>query len=120
GVVVHRGPGAEGMYVAEGIGLGHRRLSIIDVSAAGHQPMPNAAGTTWITYNGELYNHRELRLELERSGCRFRSQSDTEVILQSYERLGTDCILQFNGMFAVAIWGVQGRSLVCAGQRICL
>ncbi len=117
-VLVHRGPDDEGIYLAEGIGLGHRRLSIIDVSAAGHQPMPNAAGTTWITYNGELYNHRELRLELERSGCRFRSQSDTEVILQSYERLGTDCIHQFNGMFAFAIWDAQRRSLFCARDRI--
>jgi asparagine synthase (glutamine-hydrolysing) len=116
--LIHRGPDDEGLYIADGVGLGHRRLSIIDVSAAGHQPMPNAAETIWITYNGELYNYKELRRTLEHSGRRFRSDSDTEVILQAYEEWGTDCLQQFNGMFAFAIWDARDKTLFCARDRI--
>src|ERR1041385_6075306 len=102
--LVHRGPDDEGTWFGEGVGLGHRRLSIIDVTSAGHQPMANAAGTVWITYSGELYNYKEIRCVLEKQGRRFRSESDTEVIIQAYEEWGTQCLQQFNGMFAFAIW----------------
>src|SRR5262245_12388123 len=109
--LVHRGPDDEGTYLADGVGLGHRRLSIIDVTAAGHQPMANSSGTVWITYNGELYNYKEIRESLQQLGRCFRSESDTEVIIQAYEQWGTDCLQQFNGMFAFAIWDSARRRL---------
>ena len=116
--LVHRGPDDEGIYLSDGVGLGHRRLSIIDVSETGHQPMANAAGTIWITYNGELYNYKELRRSLEGEGRRFRSESDTEVILQAYERWGSACLREFNGMFAFAIWDADRRELFCARDHV--
>src|SRR5512136_350921 len=100
-----RGPDDRGAYVAPDgrVGLANCRLSIRDLSPAGHMPMGNAAGSTWITYNGEIYNTGELRPELERLGYSFRSRSDTEVILHGYEAWGDDVVKRLRGMFAFAI-----------------
>ena len=114
----HRGPDDEGVAVLGGIGLGHRRLSIIDLSPAGHQPMRNDDGTVWLVFNGEIYNFSELRVELEASGARFRSRTDTEVILRLYEREGVECIHRLRGMFAFAIWDARRRTLVLARDRL--
>ena len=103
-VIAHRGPDGEGQYTNGPVGLGHRRLAVIDLSPAGHQPMSNEAGDMVITYNGEVYNFRELRSELEALGHRFRSKSDSEVVLRSYEEWGAGCVERFNGMFAFAIY----------------
>jgi asparagine synthase (glutamine-hydrolysing) len=99
-------------------GLGHRRLSIIDLSPAGHQPMSNDAGTLWITYNGEVYNYREVREALRAKGCSFRSQSDTEVILKAYESWGPQCLDHLNGMFAFAIYDRVTEELFAARDRL--
>jgi asparagine synthase (glutamine-hydrolysing) len=100
-----------------GIGLLHRRLSIVDLSPGGHQPMCDGAGRLWITYNGEIYNYVELRAELEGLGERFTSASDTEVILAAYRRFGPDCLQRFNGMFAFALWDGERHELFCARDR---
>jgi asparagine synthase (glutamine-hydrolysing) len=112
------GPAAAGAAGPFSIGLGHRRLAIVDLSQRGHQPMGTEDGRCWVTYNGEIYNHVELRQELRDKGHRFRSASDTEVLLAAYREWGEDCVTRFNGMFAFAIWdGVRGR-LVCARDRL--
>ncbi len=116
--MAHRGPDDAGTFVAPGVGLGHRRLSIIDVSAAGHQPMPSLDRQCWITYNGEIYNYREVRRSLEQAGRRFRSDSDTEVLLHAYQEWGQDCLKELNGMFAFAIWDAGRDLLFCARDRI--
>ena len=116
--MAHRGPDDAGTYVAPGVGLGHRRLSIIDVSTAGHQPMPSPDRQCWITYNGEIYNYREVRRSLEQAGRQFRSDSDTEVLLHAYEEWGQDCLKELNGMFAFAIWDARRDLLFCARDRI--
>ena len=119
-VLRHRGPDDEGVewFDVTGSGLGHRRLSIIDLSAAGHQPMSNDAGTLWITYNGEVYNYQEVRETLRAKGYSFRSQSDTEVILKAYEAWGTGCVEYLNGMFAFAIYDVRADELFAARDRL--
>ncbi len=99
------------------VGLAHRRLAIVDLSPAGHQPMCDEEERCWITYNGEVYNHLELREELTSLGARFRSCSDTEVILAAYLRWGPDCLERMNGMFALAIWDGRRRELFCARDR---
>lgn len=99
------------------LGLGWRRLSIIDLSPSGHQPMSNADGTLWVIFNGEIYNYIELRVELKAKGYVFRTQSDTEVILHAYHAWGQDCLHHFNGMWGMAIWDVQKRQLFCARDR---
>ncbi len=99
------------------LALLHRRLSIVDLSPGGHQPMCDAAGRLWITYNGEVYNYVELRTELEALGERFVSSSDTEVMLAAYRRFGSDCLHRFNGMFAFALWDGERRELFCARDR---
>ena len=99
------------------VGLAHRRLSIVDLSPAGHQPMCDEEGRCWISYNGEVYNHVELREELASLGARFRSTSDTEVILAAYLRWGRDCLERMNGMFAFAIWDGRRGELFCARDR---
>ncbi len=118
----HRGPDGEGEEIQQsvewGIGLGHKRLSIIDLSPAGKQPMCNEDETIWITYNGEIYNFRELRTELQRNGHRFKSNSDTEVIIHLYEERGVRCLERLNGMFAFAIWDRSEKTLFLARDRI--
>lgn len=121
--IAHRGPDDEGVYVAETssgerIGLGHRRLSIIDLSLAGHEPMSDASGRIWLTFNGEIYNFKELRRELEALGHRFKSNTDAEVIIYAYLEWGRECLTRFNGMFAFAIWDSQDESLFLARDRL--
>jgi asparagine synthase (glutamine-hydrolysing) len=117
----HRGPDDEGEVILDSsevsVGLGHKRLSIIDLSPAGKQPMANEDETIWITFNGEIYNFREIRKELEGKGHKFRSHSDTEVIVHLYEELGTKCLERLNGMFAFALWDGKQKSLFLARDR---
>ncbi|HJQ69872.1 MAG TPA: asparagine synthetase B, partial [Blastocatellia bacterium] len=115
--LTHRGPDGAGMYINKGVGLAHRRLSIIDL-AGGHQPMTNEDGSVWITYNGEIYNHRELRGRLEQQGHRYRSTSDTETIIHLYEEKGARAVEQLRGMFAFAIWDAERRRLLLARDRL--
>ncbi|MCH7813288.1 MAG: asparagine synthase (glutamine-hydrolyzing) [Planctomycetes bacterium] len=114
--MAHRGPDDAGTWhdASAQVGLGHRRLSIIDVSSAGHQPMCSADETVWISYNGEIYNFRELRSELEDKGYRFKSQSDTEVLVYLYQDLGERLLEKLNGIFALAIWDTRKRQLLLA------
>jgi asparagine synthase (glutamine-hydrolysing) len=133
----HRGPDGEGAVLfatrageaawwerdappraAADAGLAHRRLAIIELSALGRQPMEDAEGGLWITYNGEIYNYVELMAELRALGHRFRSGSDTEVILHAYRAWGPACVERFNGIFAFALWDVRRRTLVCARDRL--
>jgi asparagine synthase (glutamine-hydrolysing) len=116
--LVHRGPDDHGSYVAEGISLGHRRLSIVDLSAAARQPLSNEDGTVWITFNGEIYNHQELRARLQGKGHVFRSRSDTEAIVHAYEEYGLDFAQHLEGMFALALWDAPRRRLVLARDRL--
>src|SRR5207248_1306856 len=111
--IAHRGPDDEGFFIAGPVGLGFRRLSIIDL-AGGHQPMSNSEGNVWIIFNGEIYNYKELRAELQSKGHQFRTNSDTEVIIHGYEEWGTDVFNHLNGMFGLAIWDVQKERLVLA------
>ncbi|MGH9800154.1 MAG: asparagine synthase (glutamine-hydrolyzing) [Blastocatellia bacterium] len=116
----HRGPDDCGIYLAPDgkIGLVHTRLSIIDLSPAGHQPMSSPDGRYWITFNGEIYNFKELRRELESAGERFVSQSDTEIILRLYELYGVECLHRLRGMFALALWDVKEQKLLIARDRL--
>jgi asparagine synthase (glutamine-hydrolysing) len=116
-VLRHRGPDGEGLWTEGGVGFGHRRLAIVDV-AGGHQPMANAAGTIWITYNGEIYNHRALRRDLEDRGHRYRTQCDTETILHLYEAEGERCVERLHGMFAFALWDRPRQHLLLARDRL--
>jgi asparagine synthase (glutamine-hydrolysing) len=114
----HRGPDDTGIFTDKNISLGHTRLSIIDLSKAGHQPMSNKEGILTISYNGEIYNYKELRKDLEKKGYKFSSSTDTEVVLSSYQEYGEKCIEQFNGMFAFAIWDSTKKSLFIARDRL--
>ncbi|MDH3605111.1 MAG: asparagine synthase (glutamine-hydrolyzing), partial [Candidatus Tectomicrobia bacterium] len=116
--LAHRGPDQYGVYTDAGVSLGHRRLSIIDLSEHGRQPMSNEDGTVWVTYNGEIYNFPELRRTLEAKGHTFRSRTDTEVIVHAYEEYGPTCVQRFNGMFAFAIWDQNRRELFLARDRL--
>jgi asparagine synthase (glutamine-hydrolysing) len=115
--VAHRGPDGEGLHVDRSLGLGHRRLAIIDVSPAGHQPMATADGRYVLSYNGEVYNFRELRTELEALGHRFRSNTDSEVVLEAFAAWGRACLNRFNGVFAFAIWDAAEHQLMLARDR---
>ena len=115
--LTHRGPDGAGQFVRGPVGLGHRRLSIIDL-ATGAQPLCNEDETVWIVFNGEIYNFPELRDRLIKAGHKFRSASDTEVIVHLYEEHGTDCVRQLRGMFAFAIWDVKQRALFLARDRV--
>lgn len=112
--LAHRGPDDTGESAHDGCILGNRRLAIIDVSAAGHQPMCSSDGRFWITFNGEIYNYHELRQELVREGQRFRTQTDTEVLLELYRRLGAGCLERLRGMYAFAVWDRGLRTLFAA------
>ncbi len=114
----HRGPDDQGVWTGPGVGLGHRRLSIIDLSAAGRQPMCNEDQTVWLVFNGEIYNFRELREELRRKGHHFRSKSDAEVIVHLYEETGDACVERLHGMFAFAVWDSRKRRLLLARDRV--
>ncbi|RIV88728.1 XrtA/PEP-CTERM system amidotransferase [Aurantiacibacter zhengii] len=115
-VLAHRGPDGAGVWTAPGVGLGHRRLSIIDV-AGSPQPMHSASERLVITFNGEIYNFRDLRKELEARGVKFRTEGDTEVILAAYEQWGAECVSRLNGMFAFAIYDQKRRELFLARDR---
>ena len=116
--LAHRGPDGEGIYACAPVGLGHRRLAIIDLSPAGRQPMPNEDETVWITFNGEIYNFAEVRAELQQCGHHFRSGTDTEMIVHAYEEWGTDCLKRFNGMFAFGLWDARQRCLWLVRDRL--
>jgi asparagine synthase (glutamine-hydrolysing) len=115
--IAHRGPDGEGQYTDGPVGLGHRRLAIIDLSPLGHQPMANETNDVIITFNGEIYNFQNLRTELEARGHQFHSRTDTEAIIHAYEEWGDDCVTRFNGMFAFAIWDRKNRKLFLARDR---
>lgn len=121
GTMMHRGPDDEGMHIIRNsnvqIGLGHRRLSIIDLTDSGHQPMTNEDDTIWITYNGEIYNFKELKSDLVRQGHIFRSDSDTEVIVHGYEEYGESVFNKLNGMFAFGLWDNRKNSLYLVRDR---
>ena len=115
--ISHRGPDGEGHYTDGPLGLGHRRLAIIDLSAAGRQPMATEDGRFLISYNGEVYNYREIRTELEAVGHRFHSRTDSEVVLKALAHWGPWALLRFNGMFALALWDRQAQTLLLARDR---
>lgn len=115
--IAHRGPDGEGQWVDGALALGHRRLAILDLSPAGHQPMSYGDGRYVITYNGEIYNFKEIRRELELHGHQFRSHTDTEVALAAYSQWGEKAIERFNGMFALAIWDRKEKVLFIARDR---
>jgi len=119
-IVAHRGPDDSGIYFSEEdkVGFGHRRLSIIDLSNAGHQPMSNSDKTIWITFNGEIFNFQDIRKELEAKGYRFRSNSDTEVIIYAYQEWGIGCLDKLNGQFAFGIWDAMKKQLFLARDRL--
>jgi asparagine synthase (glutamine-hydrolysing) len=118
-VLTHRGPDGAGTILLndDTVGLGHRRLSIIDLTDSGKQPMSNEDGSKWITFNGEIYNYQVLRTELLKCGHTFRSTSDTEVILHGYEQWGNDVVNRLNGMFAFGLWDDTKKQLLLARDR---
>ena len=125
--IKRRGPDDSGNFIRPNgpamgsggcVGLGQRRLSIIDLSAAAHQPMSNEDGTIWLTYNGEIYNYKDLRRELEAKGHRFRSDSDTEVVIHLYEEEGLSAVKRFNGMFAFGLWDEKKQRLWLCRDRV--
>ena len=115
--IAHRGPDGEGVYADGAAGLAHRRLAIIDLSSAGQQPMVTGDGRFALTYNGEIYNFRELRAELQARGRRFQSRTDSEVVLQAWAEWGPACVARFNGMFAFALWDRRERTLTLVRDR---
>jgi len=115
--IVHRGPDDEGFFVEENVGLAMRRLSIIDVKT-GHQPIANENRDIWIVFNGEIYNHSDLRSDLEKRGHQYRTRSDTETIIHLYEEYGSECVKHLRGMFAFVIWDRRKRVLFAARDRL--
>src|SRR6185369_10228476 len=116
GQIRHRGPDGSGVFRDEYAFLGHRRLSIIDL-AGGKQPMSNEDQRLWVTYNGEIFNHAQLRPALEQAGHVYQSKCDTETILHAFEQYGPQCVTRFRGMFSFAIWNQNRRELFCARDR---
>src|SRR5215471_7586474 len=116
-VIAHRGPDDEGIYHDGQVGIGMRRLSIVDL-ATGHQPISNEDGSIWIVFNGEIYNHRDLRERLITRGHSYRTHSDTETIVHLYEEYGKDCVTHLRGMFAFAIWDKREHKLFIARDRL--
>ena len=116
--LAHRGPDGTGVRTVGSVALGHRRLAIIDLSAAAGQPMCDSSGSHWIVFNGEIYNFRELRGELVKLGSRFTTESDTEVILEGYKQWGLESLSKLNGMFAFALWDDHQRRLLLARDRL--
>ena len=116
--LAHRGPDAEGLVALGPLVLGHRRLSVIDTAESNNQPLFDQSGELTIAFNGEIYNYRELRRELEGSGAVFRTRGDTEVILEAYRHWGLDCLARFNGMFAFGLWDRPRRRLLLARDRV--
>jgi asparagine synthase (glutamine-hydrolysing) len=116
--IAHRGPDAHGSFVADDVSLGHQRLSIVDLTESGRQPFANSDGTVWVTFNGEIYNHPELKRILEQKGYVYRSTSDTESIVHAYEEYGLDAVKHLTGMFAFAIWDARKRRIVLARDRL--
>ena len=116
--IAHGGPDGSGMWSDDGVALGHRRLSIIDLTDAGAQPMHTPDGRFAIIYNGEIYNYRDLRAELEQGGIVFRTGSDTEVLLHLFARDGLACVDKLNGIFAFAIWDKEARTLSLARDHL--
>jgi asparagine synthase (glutamine-hydrolysing) len=115
--IIHRGPDDEGFFQKDGVGLAARRLSIIDLTT-GHQPLSSRSGNSWITYNGEVYNFPQLRKELAQRGYTFRTQSDTEVVVNLYEEFGLEFVKKLRGMFAFAIYDQKNRRLILARDHI--
>lgn len=115
--LVHRGPDGEGVFRSDGVGLGHRRLSIVDL-AGGAQPLGNEDGRVQVVFNGEIYNHAEIRAELEAAGHCFRTAADTEVLVHLYEEMGERLVERLNGMFAFAIWDARNRRLLLGRDRL--
>ena len=116
--MAHRGPDDEGTFSSGGMDLAHRRLSILDLSAAGHQPMSTRDGKLTIVYNGEVYNFEQIRAELERLGHSFGSRTDTEVVLNAFRQWGPKCLDRFAGMFGLAIWDATEQTLFIARDRL--
>jgi asparagine synthase (glutamine-hydrolysing) len=116
--ILYRGPDDEGVYTNGPIGLGQRRLSIIDPHPMSTAPISNEEGQIWLVFNGEIYNFQELRAELENCGHKFRTHSDTEVIVHAYEEYSHDCLAHFNGMFSFALWDSRRQELFCARDRL--
>ena len=116
-VINHRGPDDEGIYLKGTVGLAHKRLSILDLSPAGHQPMTNEDGSIWIVFNGEIYNFLDLRDELQKRGHTFMSRTDTETIIHLYEEKGVECVHDLRGMFSFALWDENKKRLFCARDR---
>jgi asparagine synthase (glutamine-hydrolysing) len=118
GVMRHRGPNDGGSHFEPGVALGHRRLTIIDLTTAGHQPMTSEDGTWWLTYNGEIYNHRDIRRELVEKGHRYHSETDSETIIHAFEEWGERAIDRFRGMFAFGLWDRQARKMWLVRDRL--
>lgn len=117
-IIRHRGPDDEGFYIDGNVGLGHRRLSIIDLSPNGHQPMTNEDGSVWIVFNGEIYNYKSVNEVLQTRGHVFRSNCDTETIIHAYEEFGVECVHHLRGMFSFAIWDRKRKKLFAAVDRL--
>jgi asparagine synthase (glutamine-hydrolysing) len=115
--IAHRGPDGEGQWIDGHVAIGHRRLSIIDLTPAGHQPMQTIDGRFILSYNGEVYNFKQLRTQLEAQDVQFRSETDSEVVLQALAKWGPDALLKFNGMFALALWDTKEETLLLARDR---
>src|SRR5260370_5806633 len=117
GQITHRGPDESGFYTGGHVGMAMRRLSVLDLQS-GKQPVTNEDGSVWLVYNGEIYNHAELRRQLEERGHRYRSHSDTETIVHLYEEYGQECVKHLRGMFAFAVWDSHRHTLFMARDRL--